>query len=57
MHEIASMLLFARLSGLDAIPNETAFLKFRRLLETHGLAARMLEAVPAQVSFLAWSTT
>lgn len=41
------MRLFARLSGLDAIPDETTILSFRRLLEAHGLAATMLEAVNA----------
>jgi len=45
LHEIASMRLFARLSGLEAIPDETTILNFRRLLETHGLAAKMLETV------------
>ncbi|KQR13326.1 IS5 family transposase [Xanthomonas sp. Leaf148] len=50
LHEIASMRLFARLSGLDAIPDETTILNFRRLLETHGLAAKMLEAVNAHLA-------
>ena len=45
LHEIASMRLFARLSGLEAIPDETIILNLRRLLETHGLAARMFESV------------
>jgi IS5 family transposase len=50
LHEIASMRLFARLSGLDAIPDETTILNFRRLMETHSLAARMLEAVNAHLA-------
>ncbi|OBU47860.1 MULTISPECIES: IS5 family transposase [Stenotrophomonas] len=50
LHEIASMRLFARLSGLDAIPDETTILNFRRLLEKHGLAAKMLEAVNAHLA-------
>ncbi len=50
LHEIASMRLFARLSGLDAIPDETTTLNFRRLLEKHGLAAKMLEAVNAHLA-------
>lgn len=50
LHEIASMRLFARLSGLDVIPDETTILKFRRLLEKHGLAAKMLEAVNAHLA-------
>ena len=45
LHEIASMRLFAGLSGLDSIPDETTILNFRRLLETHGLGAKMFEAV------------
>lgn len=45
LHEIASMRLFAGLSGLDSIPDETTILNFRRLLETHELGAKMLEAV------------
>lgn len=50
LHEIASMRLFARLSGLDVIPDETTILNFRRLLEKHGLAAKMLEAVNAHLA-------
>lgn len=50
LHEIASMRLFARLSGLDTIPDETTILNFRRLLEMHGLAAKMLEAVNAHLA-------
>lgn len=50
LHEIASMRLFARLSGLDAIPDETTILNFRRMLERHGLAAKMLEAVNAHLA-------
>lgn len=50
LHEIASMRLFSRLSGLDVIPDETTILNFRRLLEKHGLAAKMLEAVNAHLA-------
>lgn len=50
LHEIASMRLFARLSGLDAIPDETTILNFRCLMEKHGLAAKMLEAVNAHLA-------
>lgn len=42
--------MFARLSGLDVIPDETTILNFRRLLENHGLAAKMLEAVNAHLA-------
>ena len=45
LHEITSMRLFAQLSGLDPISDEVTILNFRRLLETHGLAAKMLQAV------------
>ncbi|WP_439450104.1 IS5 family transposase [Stenotrophomonas sp. ATs4] len=50
LHEIASMRLFARRSGLAAIPDETTILNFRRLLETHGLAAKMLDAVNSHLA-------
>jgi len=36
---------FARLSLREAIPDETTILNFRHLLERHGLAAKLLEAV------------
>ena len=45
LYEIASMRQFARLSLLETIPDETTILNFRRLLERHGLAAKLLEAV------------
>ncbi|AAW74266.1 putative transposase [Xanthomonas oryzae pv. oryzae KACC 10331] len=35
---------------MDNVPDETTILNFRRLLETHGIAARMLEAVNAHLS-------
>ncbi|SOT99309.1 IS1479 transposase-like protein [Xanthomonas arboricola pv. fragariae] len=41
---------FAQLGGLDNVPDETTILNFRRLLETHGLAARMLEAINAHLA-------
>lgn len=50
LHEIASMRLFARLSGLTAIPDETTILNSRRLLETHGPAAKMLDAVNSHLA-------
>ncbi|MFC3278809.1 IS5 family transposase [Xanthomonas fragariae] len=49
LHEIRTLRRFARLGGLDNVPDETTILNFRRLLETHGLAARMLEAVNADL--------
>jgi IS5 family transposase len=51
LYEIESMRRFAGLElNEDAIPDETTILKFRRLLEQHGLAAKMLEAVNAHLS-------
>ena len=50
LYEIESMRRFARLDlGDDALPDETTILKFRRLLETHGLAGKLLEAVNAHL--------
>lgn len=51
LYEIESMRRFAGLElNEDAIPDETTILKFRRFLEQHGLAAKMLEAVNAHLS-------
>ena len=50
LYEIPTLRRFAQLSGLDAIPDETTILNFRRLLETHGLAAKILERVNAHLS-------
>ncbi|KLC40539.1 IS5 family transposase [Xanthomonas perforans] len=50
LHEIPTLRRFAQLGGLDDILDETTILNFRRLLETHGLAARMLEAVNAHLA-------
>ncbi|TWQ09091.1 IS5 family transposase [Xanthomonas vasicola] len=50
LHEIPNLWRFAQLGGLDDIPDATTILNFRRLLETHGLAARMLEAVNAHLA-------
>ncbi len=50
LHEIPTLRRFAQLGGLDDIPDETTILNFRRLLETHGLAAQMLEAVNAHLA-------
>ena len=41
---------FARLGGLDNIPDETTILNFRRLLETHELAPQILERVNAHLA-------
>jgi IS5 family transposase len=46
LYEIESMRRFAKLDlGDDALPDETTILKFRRLLERHDLAGKLLEAV------------
>ncbi|WDK30252.1 IS5 family transposase [Xanthomonas campestris] len=50
LHEIPTLRRSAQLGGLDNVPDETTILNFRRLLETHGLAARMLEAVNAHLA-------
>ncbi|MEQ7825429.1 IS5 family transposase [Xanthomonas hortorum pv. hederae] len=50
LHEIPILRRFAQLGGLDNVPDETTILNFRRLLETHGLAARMLDAVNAHLA-------
>lgn len=50
LYEIAPLRQFARLSLLDAIPDETTLLNFRHLLERNGLAAKMLKAVNADLS-------
>ncbi len=41
LYDTAVMRRFARLSGLDTIPDETTILNFRRLLETHDLAPQI----------------
>ncbi|EIL87726.1 ISMca7, transposase [Rhodanobacter fulvus Jip2] len=51
LYEIESMRRFAGLElNEDAIPDETTILKFRRFLEQHGLAAKMLAAVNGQAA-------
>ncbi|MFC7521765.1 IS5 family transposase [Xanthomonas populi] len=50
LHEIPTLRCFAQLGGLDSVPDETTILSFRRLLETHDLAAQMLQAVNAHLA-------
>lgn len=50
LYDTAVMRRFARLSGLDTIPDETTILNFRRLLETHDLAPKILERVNAHLA-------
>lgn len=47
LRDTAVMRQFAGINSLERIPDETTILNFRRLLETHGPAATMLEAVNA----------
>ena len=59
-YEIASLRQFARLSLLEAIPDETTMLHFRHLLERQGSAAKMLSAMNAELSrrgLLLWHGT
>jgi IS5 family transposase len=50
LYEIESMRRFAGVElNEDAIPDETTILKFRRFLEQHDLAARILETVNAHL--------
>lgn len=50
LYDTPVMRRFARLSGLDNLPDETTILNFRRLLETHGLAEQMFERVNAHLA-------
>jgi IS5 family transposase len=45
LYDTAVMRRIAGISGVDRIPDETTILNFRRLLETHELGGKMLEAV------------
>ena len=50
LYEMPVMRRFARLGGLENIPDETTILNFRRLLETHDLAPQILERVNAHLA-------
>jgi IS5 family transposase len=50
LYDTAVMRRFAQLGGLDTVPDETTILNFRRLLETQGLAAKLLAKVNAHLS-------
>jgi IS5 family transposase len=50
LYEIAPLRQFAHLSLTQPIPDETTILNFRRLIETHELAPKLLEAVNAHLS-------
>jgi len=50
LYEIASMRQFAGLSlAGGSVPDETTILNFRHLLERHGLAVRIFDAVKAHL--------
>ncbi len=50
LYEMPSMRGFARLTLTQAIPDETTILNFRRLLEKHDLAPKLLAAVNGHLS-------
>jgi IS5 family transposase len=50
LYDTPVMRRFAGVGGLDTVPDETTILNFRRLLETHGLAAQVLESVNAHLA-------
>jgi transposase, IS5 family len=51
LYDVAPVRRFAKLSlASGSVPDETTILNFRRLLETHDLAAKMLEAVNSHLS-------
>jgi len=49
LYDTPVMRRFAQLGGLADIPDETTILHFRRLLETHGLAAKLFARVNAHL--------
>jgi IS5 family transposase len=49
LYENATLRQFARLNQLEAMPDETTILRFRRLLETHNLGKALFDAVKAQL--------
>lgn len=50
LYDTPVMRRFAQLGGLDAVPDETTILNFRRLLETRGLAPKLLAKVNDHLS-------
>ena len=50
LYDTAVMRRFAQLGGLDTVPDETTILNFRRLMETRGLAPKLLAKVNAHLS-------
>jgi IS5 family transposase len=50
LYEVASMRQFARLSLLEAMPDESTILRFRHLLEQNEIASQILERVNAHLN-------
>jgi IS5 family transposase len=50
LYDTAAMRRFAQLGGLDEVPDETTILNFRRLLETHDVARKILTKVNAHLA-------
>jgi IS5 family transposase len=50
LYEVASMRQFARLSLLEAMPDESTILRFRRLLEQNEIASQILDRVNAYLT-------
>ncbi|MDM8009074.1 MAG: IS5 family transposase [Phycisphaerae bacterium] len=50
LYDTPVMRRFARLGGLDNVPDETTILNFRRLLESHNLAEKIFERVNAHLA-------
>ena len=50
LYEVGSMRAFAGLSLVEAIPDETTILNFRRLLETHELAGEIFNRVSGHLA-------
>ena len=50
LYEIPTLRRFARLGGLEDIPDETTILNFRRLLETHDLSRKLFDRVNAHLA-------
>ncbi|RBA53695.1 IS5 family transposase, partial [Xanthomonas oryzae] len=50
LYDTVSMRRFAKIGGLDEVPDETTILHFRHLLERHDLARKLFNRVNAHLS-------
>ncbi|MFC6839967.1 IS5 family transposase [Xanthomonas theicola] len=50
LYDTVSMRRFAKIGGLDEVPDETTILNFRRLLEQHDLARTLFNPIHAHLS-------